>query len=163
MIEIRKNCSLFLATLLGIAALAASPAFAGGTIKAELWDKGGDMMAKGMGMGMHADMKMATMGVKVDRMVVSAGKVTLDATNTSKETIHEMLVSPLKTRDATLPYVANEERVDEDGSGHLGEISELESGQTGSMTLNMKPGFYALYCNIPGHYVAGMWTVIEVK
>ena len=29
-------------------------------------------------------------------------------------------------------------------------------------TLTLKPGKYLLYCNLPGHYIAGMWTVIDV-
>ena len=26
----------------------------------------------------------------------------------------------------------------------------------------LKPGLYILYCNIPGHYVLGMWTLMTV-
>jgi uncharacterized cupredoxin-like copper-binding protein len=27
----------------------------------------------------------------------------------------------------------------------------------------LKPGRYILYCNIPGHYALGMWTLLTVK
>ena len=27
---------------------------------------------------------------------------------------------------------------------------------------DLKPGRYMLYCNLPGHYMAGMWTLLEV-
>jgi len=41
-------------------------------------------------------------------------------------------------------------------------VSELEPGQSGSLTIAMKPGKYILFCNIPGHYVMGMWAILEI-
>ena len=151
-----------------LALVLAGPAFADSTIKAELWDRGGMMdmsknMGMGMGMGMGGNMKMAIMGITVDKATVPAGKVTFDVKNISKETVHEMLVSPIKGADVTLPFIANENRVDEEASGDLGEVSELDPGKSGSLTLDHKPGLYALFCNVPGHFTAGMWTTIEVK
>ncbi len=60
-------------------------------------------------------------------------------------------------------YDETMQKVDEDAAGHLGEVAELEPGASGSLTLTMKPGTYILYCNIPGHYAAGMWTLFTVK
>ena len=77
--------------------------------------------------------------------------------------IHEMLVSPILGLDAKLPYVDNENRVDEEASRDLGEVSELDPGKSGALTLELKPGLYILFCNIPGHYMSGMWTTIEVR
>jgi uncharacterized cupredoxin-like copper-binding protein len=142
----------------------ATPALADATVKVDLWDKGGDMdMSAHMGLGMNADMSMATMGITVDQASVPAGKVTFDVTNVSKEAEHEMIVAPIADMNVVLPYNADENRVDEDAYGDLGEVSELEPGASGSLTINLKPGLYILYCNIPGHYMAGMWTTIEVK
>ena len=143
-----------------------TPALADTTIKVELADIGGMMdMSKvmDMGMGMHGDMKMALMSINIDKDTVPAGKVTFEVTNISAETQHEMLVSPVASRDATLPFNANENRVDEEASGDLGEVSELDPGKSGALTLELKPGLYVLFCNIPGHFTAGMWKVIEVK
>ena len=145
---------------------AANSAHADAVVKVSLWDKGGMMdMSKsmGLGMGMHGKMKMAVMGIKADKKTVSAGKVTFNVTNASKEIIHEMLVSPVASEDAVLPFVDNENRVDEEKSGDLGEVSELDPGKSGSLTLDLKPGFYILFCNVPGHYMAGMWTTLQVK
>lgn len=155
------------AAAISIAALA-TPAFADTTVKVELADMGGmmdmsKMMDMKMGMGMHGDMHMAMMSIAVDKVSVPAGKVTFDVTNVSKETIHEMLISPIAGLDVTLPFSAAENRVDEEASGDLGEVSELEPGKSGSLTLELKPGLYVLFCNIPGHFNAGMWTTIEVK
>ena len=154
--------SLLLA--LGVATLgSAGTAFADATIRAELWEKPSETMPTGLGLGMHGDMSKATMGIKVDHASVPAGKVTFVAINTSKTDIHEMLVSPIASRDSVLPFIADEDRVDEDAAGHLGEVSELDPGQEGALTITLKPGLYVVYCNIPGHYMAGMWTIVEVK
>ena len=144
----------------------ATPAAADATIQIKLWDKGGMMdMSKdmGFGMGMHGNMKMAIMGIDVDQASVPAGKVTFNVANVSKETVHEMLVSPIAGPDVTLPFIANENRVNEEAWGDLGEVSELDPGKAGSLTLDLKPGLYVLFCNVPGHFTAGMWTTIEVK
>ena len=143
----------------------ATPSLAGTTINVKLWDKGGTMdMSKGMGLGigMHGDMKTATMGIDIDKKKVKAGKVTFAVTNSSKETVHELIVSPINNADETLPYLNNESRVDEEHGSHLGEVSELNGGATGALTINLKPGMYALFCNIPNHYMDGMWTLLEV-
>jgi uncharacterized cupredoxin-like copper-binding protein len=154
--------------LLAIALASASsiPAHADTVIKVSLWDKGGMMdMSKsmGLGMGMHGKMAMAIMGIKIDKQNVPAGKITFDVTNDAKETIHEMLVSPVKDGNTVLPFIENENRVDEEASGDLGEVSELEPGKSGSLTLDLKPGNYILFCNVPGHYMAGMWTALKVE
>ena len=153
-------------TALAFALSAAVPAFADATVKASLWDKGGNMdMSKnmGLGMGMHGKMHMAMMGIKIGQESVPAGKVTFEVKNDSKEVIHEMLVAPVANQDVVLPFNANENRVDEEAAKDLGEVSELDPGQSGALTLDLKPGTYVLYCNIPGHFMAGMWTTLTVK
>jgi len=93
---------------------------------------------------------------------VPAGHVTFNVVNASKDTIHEMIVARLKSMDEKLPYIANEERVDEDHAGDLGEVSELDPGANGELGVDLKPGTYILYCNVPGHYVSGMWALLKV-
>jgi uncharacterized cupredoxin-like copper-binding protein len=154
--------ALTLATVLTV------PAFADSSLKVSLWDKGGGMdMSKNVGMGMRANMKMAMMGIDIDKKTMAAGKVTFEVTNVSKETQHEMLISPIATEDAVLSFAENENRVDEEKSGDLGEVSELEPGKSGALTLELKPGLCNLFCNIPAHYMAhymmGMWTILKVE
>ena len=143
-------------------------AMAGTTVKVSLWDKGAssmDMMdsIKPMGMAMmSADMTMATMGITLDTASVAAGEVTFEAVNASKDIIHEMILAPVVDQAKGLPYLVDDMKVDEDAAGHLGEVSELVPGKSGALTLTLKPGTYILFCNIPGHYAMGMWTLIKV-
>jgi len=147
-------------------AMSQMPAYADGTINVELWDKGGDMtMTTDMGYNMAhaADAANAPMGIKVDMATVIAGKITFDVTNSSKDTIHEMIVMPLATANQVVPYDKTNEEVLEDEAGDLGEVSELDPGASGSLTLDLKPGLYLLYCNVPGHFASGMWTTVTVQ
>jgi uncharacterized cupredoxin-like copper-binding protein len=41
-------------------------------------------------------------------------------------------------------------------------IEDMAPGQTGHMTVNLKPGRYMLFCNLPGHYAAGQHTMFTV-
>lgn len=164
-----------LALSFGILPLAfASSAFAAGSIvTVSIWDKGNAAMApagdaKPMGMAMMSDaeimeaMKTAPMGIKVDMAEVPAGDVTFNLTNTSEVMVHEMMVLPLADGTKQLPYDAETMQVDEKAAGTIGEIAETNPGKTGTVTLTLKPGTYLLFCNMPGHYMMGLWTKITV-
>jgi uncharacterized cupredoxin-like copper-binding protein len=116
-----------------------------------------------MGMAMGGDMAKATMFMKADPATVPAGEVTLQLTNDSKTVVHEMLITRVADPTKQLPYKENENRADEEKTGDIGEVAELEPGKTGALTVTLKPGTYLLYCNIPGHYMAGMWTTVTAK
>lgn len=152
-----------------ILTLSAALAHAAGTvIKVTLWDKGAmsmSMLGKSpeMGMMMGSNGANMPMGITVSTQSVKAGEVTLAVTNSSKEMVHEMVLSPVKDEKAALPYDKMAQKVDEDAAGHLGEVAELEPGKSGSLTIDLKPGKYILYCNIAGHYVLGMWMLITIK
>lgn len=166
----RETLALFAASAT-VAVTGGQPALAAGTvIKVSLWDKGDmsmDLLGKGkpMGMGMMGAgmaMKMAMMGITLDRDTVPAGEVTFEVVNDSKSIIHEMVVSPVADPSVPLPYITDEEKVDEDAAGHLGEVAELDPGKSGALTVTLEPGSYILYCNIPGHYTLGMWSLLTV-
>jgi uncharacterized cupredoxin-like copper-binding protein len=168
--NVSRRAALGLATGLSLALLGTTGFAADTTITVSLWDRGGDsVMMDDMhmfGMGKHmmpgADMQMAMMGITLDKSEVPAGMVTFNVTNASKDIIHEMVVSPIASTDADLPYLADEYKIDEDAAGHIGEVAELDPGKSGSLGVDLKPGLYLLYCNIPGHYIGGMWTVLTV-
>lgn len=147
-----------------VVGLCATGSLAATIVNVTLWDKGAETpMAAGMTYGMMGmDMSMAPMGVKAAPATAPAGVVTFHVTNTSKDTIHEMIVMSLADPTKALPYIDADQRVDEDKAGDKGEVSELDPGATGSLTVALKPGKYLLICNVPGHFASGMWTEFEV-
>jgi len=163
----RRNLLVLLSGM--VAASASTPSFAAANVvNVSLWDKGLDSMdmpekGKMMGLGMMAgNMNMAMMGISTDVKEVAAGDVTFEAANVSKDIVHEMIIAPVPAAGKPLPYDKETERVKEELAGSLGEVSELDPGQKGALRVELKPGKYIIYCNIPGHYALGMWTTINV-
>ena len=149
----------------GIAlAASASGAFAATIVKVDLWDKGaGTAMATNLAYATAGmDMSMATMGVNATPATAAAGIVSFEVTNGSKDTVHEMIVMYLADPAQALPYIVGDSKVDEDKAGDKGEVSELDPGKSGTLTVALKPGKYILICNVAGHFMAGMWTPFEV-
>lgn len=151
----------------GLAAIfaTAGAAQAAATVQVSLWDKGANVpMTTGFAYGMSGvDMSKASMGITAKPATVKAGKITFKVKNSSKDTIHEMIVMYRADSTAPLPYVDAENRVDEDKAGDKGEVSELDPGASGTLTVDLKPGKYVLICNVPGHFATGMWTEFTVK
>ena len=158
----RATVALFSTVLL---AAASGAAMASTVVHVSLWDKGANMqMVTGeeYAPGVTIDASKATMGVKAMPAQAKAGVVTFKVTNNSKDTIHEMIVMQLDKAGDALPYIAAENRVDEDKAGDKGEVSELDPGASGSLTVALQPGKYLLICNVPGHYASGMWSEFTV-
>lgn len=157
---------------LPIAALAigvtmASPSQAAGTVvSVSLWDKGVEMaMATDLGFpAAGKDMSKVTMGIALSADTVKAGEITFEVLNSSKDTIHEMIITRLRDLSRLFPYNSSESRIDEDKmSDILGEVSELDPGKTAALRFDLVPGKYLLFCNIPGHFTSGMWTIFTVE
>jgi uncharacterized cupredoxin-like copper-binding protein len=132
---------------LSLLGLATVPAIAAGMeVKVEMWDKQDGMQG---------------MTLSTDR--VKTGTVTFKVTNVSKsEQEHEFLVAKTDLMPDKLSFVQGGARVDESKLPGLKELGDLEPGQSRSMTLNMTPGKYLLFCNEEGHVKAGMWANVTV-
>lgn len=44
----------------------------------------------------------------------------------------------------------------------LDEVENVEPGSSVELAVTLEPGRYALICNLPGHYVQGMWAGFSV-
>lgn len=164
--QVSRRQTLALTAALAAASLSIKSARAEDVVvKVILNDKGMDAgMASGLAWGTAgADMSKATMSMTATPRTIKAGRVTLLAINDSKDQIHEMIVVPMPTDGSPLPYDKQDERVDEDAAHSLGEVSELDPGTSGALTINLKAGNYLLICNVPGHYDSGMWTTLQVE
>ena len=92
----------------------------------------------------------------LDHDSVPAGKVTFVVKNDAMATNHEMVVVKLKNKNDEIPMVKGKHRVDEDKLKSMGEVEDLEPGKTGEMSADLEAGDYLLFCNLKGHYEAGM-------
>ena len=156
----------FISSVAIITAVMATTAHADAVVKITLIDKVGaaDLSkSAGFGMGMHGDMKMAKMGINISPKVVPRGNVKFNVTNLASAFVHEVIVARVTDENESLSYDATKNKVGEETIPTLGKVGEIEPSKSASMTLDLKPGKYILYCNVPGHFMAGMWTVIEVK
>lgn len=109
-----------------------------------------------------ADSTLTGMAIAPSRTTLKAGDVSFSAVNRSKALVHEMILVKLDTPDQAMPYDTKEDKIDEERIKHLGEVSELEPGKSGTLRVKLAPGVYALLCNQPGHYNAGMISVVTV-
>lgn len=115
-----------------------------------------------LGMGMNGDMATAKMAVNANPRSVRRGPVTLKVTNLASRIIHEVIVARISDETQKLPYDETTQLVDENALHNFGSVKEIEPNKSAALTLDLKPGKYLLYCNLPGHYMAGMWTILDV-
>jgi uncharacterized cupredoxin-like copper-binding protein len=96
---------------------------------------------------------------KVDATTATAaaGKVTFSVRNTGNITHEFVILRTAKPADALMKGA----RADE--SGNVGETGDMAAGTSKKLTVNLKPGHYALVCNLPGHYKAGQHVDFTVR
>ena len=128
------------------------------------------MMAPGMGSGAtgpsspgyNAAYPMGVMSIRTDQNTLKAGKVKFDITNWSTGTVHDILVVAVDNPQAKLPYDFTKAQVAQDQVKILAEAAELQPNESAEMEADLSPGTYMLFCNVPGHYAAGMAATISV-
>jgi uncharacterized cupredoxin-like copper-binding protein len=95
--------------------------------------------------------------VTPDERQVKAGRVTFDVRNAGKEG-HELVL--LRT-DKPAGTLGHGKRVPE--TGKAGEAGDVPAGKSKKVSIKLAPGHYALICNLPGHYAAGMRRDLTVR
>jgi uncharacterized cupredoxin-like copper-binding protein len=128
------------------------------------------LAAASCGGGGTVDVTLQEFSVATDPTSAEAGEMTFEATNDGPDDTHEFVV--FKT-DLSLTDLPTDENgaVDEAGEGLelIGEIEDIEVGETDSVTLNLDAGNYVLVCNIwdedeqEAHYQEGMRTGFTVS
>lgn len=123
----------------------ASPALAASVVKVTEGGEGGGPMT-----------------LELDHSTINAGEVTFIVHNNAMTEDHEMVLVKLKSADQAIPVIAAKHRIDEKQLKSLGELSDLKPGQDGQLKAKLQPGTYLLFCNIKGHYEAGMHASLTV-
>jgi len=148
----RKHYTLMALRMVGLPALVVAivgalslPAAADSTVKIDLWEK--------------AD---ASQGMTLSTSEVKAGKVTFDITNTSKAMEHEFIMVKTDMTVDQFPMNDTRTRIDEAKLEGMDEFGDLEAGATKSWTRDLTPGRYVLFCNLRGHFPAGMHATLTV-
>jgi uncharacterized cupredoxin-like copper-binding protein len=135
---------LLVSAMLGLSAV---PAAADTTIKVDMWDKPD-----------------GSQGMDLSATTVKAGKVTFQVTNVSKnDEEHEFLIAKTDLAPDQLPTTQAGARIQESKLPDLQELGDLEPGESGTLTVDLTPGKYLLFCNEEGHFTAGMYAYLTVE
>lgn len=120
----------------------------------------------GGGAGATLTIKMGDFYFSPKNATAKAGLTTIEAPNEGAME-HELVLFKTNMNPAKLPTEANgdvdEEKLDEsEAAEEMGEIPDVEPGETKSEQFNLTPGKYVMFCNIPGHYKQGMYGTLTV-
>jgi uncharacterized cupredoxin-like copper-binding protein len=77
--------------------------------------------------------------------------------------MHELVVAATDLPADKLPRLANG-TVDVENPGFrlLGEAEGIDMGDHAGLTVRLRPGHYVMFCNMQGHYEAGMAADVTV-
>jgi uncharacterized cupredoxin-like copper-binding protein len=98
----------------------------------------------------------------LSRNPVHSGPVFFKVKNQSPNSVHEFLAVRTDLDPTSFPMAEGGTRVDESKLSGIKELGDLEPGKSGHMQMNLSPGRYVLFCNQPGHFMAGMFATLNV-
>jgi uncharacterized cupredoxin-like copper-binding protein len=121
-----------------------------------------------LGMSSHASRAQQTVkatlrsdSIQLATHSVKPGRITLDVRNAADNNMkHELVVLKTDLADNALPI--SKGQVLERRLNKIGEVEDIAPGKSKRVSLKLAPGHYALICNKPGHYEAGMHTALVV-
>lgn len=116
--------------------------------------------------GTNVSVTLQQWSVNPSTTTIPAGPVTFAVTNQGTKK-HEFVVLKTDTPAADIPIVSFEgekDRINEDTAGtNVGETGDLAPGSSKTLTIDLQPGHYVFFCNLPGHYRKGMRIDVTVQ
>jgi uncharacterized cupredoxin-like copper-binding protein len=93
---------------------------------------------------------------------LAAGTSTFDVANEGA-TDHELIIAP--TANGSLPLRGDGLTVDEETleASEPGALEPAPAGARRTLQVTLKPGRYVFFCNMEGHYMAGMHAEVVVQ
>jgi uncharacterized cupredoxin-like copper-binding protein len=136
---------------------AASPAAASGAASAAPSDAASAPAAPSGGEVAAANK--ATLGefrIALGAYTMAAGRASFTVFNQGAIT-HEFVIKKTELSDDRLPLGADGS-IDEEAPelGQIGEVADVLSGTTQVFEVDLAPGHYVFFCNLPTHYSSGM-------
>jgi uncharacterized cupredoxin-like copper-binding protein len=119
-----------------------------------------ETMAPAEGGSTAVDATLTEFMIDLGESSAPAGTITITATN-SGTVPHELVVARTDLAADALPI--GDAGVDESALDVIGEIGEFPAGETLDGSFDLEPGHYVFFCNVPGHYQAGMRTEFTVS
>ncbi|CAN0620906.1 Cupredoxin_1 domain-containing protein [Burkholderia multivorans] len=121
-----------------------------------------------LGMSPHASRAQQTVkatlrsdSIQLATHSVKPGRITLDVKNAADNNMqHELVVLKTDLADNALPV--RKGQVLERRLNKVGEVEDIAPGRSKRVSFKLAAGHYALICNKPGHYEAGMHTALVV-
>lgn len=93
---------------------------------------------------------------------VRAGRVLVEVRNDGPDD-HELLVVRWSAGPVGLPIRPDGITINEDALRPVVTLGPGSPGERRTVTVNLRRGRYVVFCNMAGHYMAGMRTVVEVE
>jgi hypothetical protein len=104
----------------------------------------------------------ASIRARINGIMSAVPQVPRELHNMAMTEEHEMVLVQLKSADQPIPVLKGKHRIDEKKLKSLGEVSDLKPGADGKLKATLTRGSYLLFCNISGHYEAGMHIALTV-
>ncbi|MGE0598743.1 MAG: cupredoxin domain-containing protein [Dehalococcoidia bacterium] len=114
--------------------------------------------------GNTVDASLKDFQISLNKSSVSSGEITFKIKNNGPSQ-HEFVVDRTDLKADNLPYDEADATVKEDSPDltNIDEQEEITPGDTESLKVNLEPGHYVIFCNIPAHYQQGMRIDFTVK
>lgn len=131
-------------------------------------DDGGEPAANGAaddaldGTASMVDVLLLEWSVEPEPDTVPAGDVTFEIENAGA-IVHDLKVIRTDLQPDALPIDESAFVVDEDQVDVVATSSDLEAGQSETVTATLESGNYVLICNIPTHYDTDMFIGFTVE
>ncbi|MGD8402291.1 MAG: hypothetical protein PVJ21_01435 [Anaerolineales bacterium] len=95
---------------------------------------------------------------------LKAGQITFHVMNSDSSDTHDFVIFKTDLAPGKLPLDSSN-NVDETAQGltKIDEIKDMAPGDVQDLTVALDPGNYVAICDLPGHYLAGMFAGFTVQ